>query len=98
MLLLITSIKLVCEVALLAMIGQGALHLMAGAKREGNVMYGLLRVATGPFTRAAARCLPARCSPRVAALLAFAVLMMAWLLATVAKIHHCLGTTLPGCR
>lgn len=98
MLLVISSLKLVCEIALLAMAGQGVLHLLAGAQREVNVFYGLLRGVTWPLTRAVKRCLPAAKAERWAPWITFVALSLAWLGATVAKIHHCLSVNFIGCR
>ena len=39
MLLLVSSIKLVAEIALMALIGQWLVGLMAGQRREQNVFY-----------------------------------------------------------
>jgi hypothetical protein len=38
-LLLLSSIKLVCEIALFALLGQGLLFILAGDKRETNFFY-----------------------------------------------------------
>jgi hypothetical protein len=51
MLLFVSSVKLVAEIALLALAGQFLLGLLAGQKRETNFFYKLLQVLTGPFTK-----------------------------------------------
>ena len=53
MLLLVSSVKLVAEIALLAFAGQWLLGLLAGKKREQNLFYKLLQVVTGPFVKGA---------------------------------------------
>ena len=50
MLTVLNAIQLVLYIALLALIGQGALYVLAGAKRDSNVFYKLLQVLTKPFT------------------------------------------------
>ena len=53
MLLLVSSIKLIAEIALMALIGQWLLGLLAGATRDTNLFYQLLTVLTGPFIKGA---------------------------------------------
>ena len=54
MLLLISSVKLIAEIALLSLLGQWILGLLAGQKREQNLFYQVLQVLTRPelFRRA----------------------------------------------
>ena len=51
MLPLVTSLKLIAEIALMGLAGQWALGLLAGAKRDRNVFYKLLEVLTSPFVK-----------------------------------------------
>jgi len=51
-LLVVSSIKLVAEIALMALAGQFVLGLLAGAKREQNFMYRMFQVLTSPFVKA----------------------------------------------
>ena len=53
MLAVVTAIKLVAEIALLAFAGQWLLGLLAGKRRDSNLFYRLLQVLTTPFVRAA---------------------------------------------
>ena len=53
MLLLATAVKLIAEIALMALLGQWLVGLLAGAGRDGNFFYRLLGVLTGPFVRLA---------------------------------------------
>jgi hypothetical protein len=52
MLFTLNALQLVLYIALLALVGQGLLALLAGAKRESNFFYKTLSVLTKPFTRA----------------------------------------------
>jgi len=45
---LVIILKTINEIALMALIGQGALYLLAGAKRDGNVVYFILKTMTMP--------------------------------------------------
>ena len=49
MLLFVSAVKLVAEIALMALAGQFLLGLLAGQKRDGNLFYQLLQVLTKPF-------------------------------------------------
>jgi uncharacterized protein YggT (Ycf19 family) len=42
--------QVVLYIALLALLGQGALYVLAGAKRDSNFFYKLLQVISKPFT------------------------------------------------
>lgn len=50
---LVIILKGVNEVALMALIGQGALFVLAGTRREGNFAYTLLKTVTAPILKAA---------------------------------------------
>jgi hypothetical protein len=98
MLLFWLAIKLCCEVALLALLGQGVLFVLAGSQRESNFFYGLLRVVTGPFTCLARKLAPAQVADRHLPWVAACMLAVLWLLATLEKLNHCLGVAVEGCR
>ena len=42
--------QLVLYVALLALVGQGVLYVLAGANRDRNIFYQLLQIVSKPFT------------------------------------------------
>lgn len=98
MLLLVMSIKLVAEIALLSLVGQWLLGLLAGAKRESNFFYRLLGVMTGPFVRGARWLSPRAVLDRHVPLVAFLMLMFVWLFATIFKIQICLEAGVQACK
>ncbi|MDR6858029.1 hypothetical protein [Variovorax guangxiensis] len=98
MLLLATSVKLIAEIALLAMVGQWLLGLLAGSKREGNFFYRLLQILTGPVVKAVRIITPRFVLDRHIPLAAFLALLSVWLVATVAKINLCLQLGVQACR
>ena len=53
MLALITTSKLIAEIALLALLGQELFGLLAGAKRDKNLFYQILQIMGKPFVRMA---------------------------------------------
>ena len=52
-LLLLVIIKGLAELAFMFFLGRGALYILAGHNRDGNICYGVLRVVTDPVIRAA---------------------------------------------
>ena len=51
-LLLLVILKALAELAFMFFLGRGALYILAGHKREGNIFYGVLRIVTDPIIRA----------------------------------------------
>lgn len=98
MLLLATSVKLIAEIALLAMVGQWLLGLLAGSKREGNFLYRLLQTLTSPVVKAVRIITPRFVLDRHIPLAAFLALLSVWLVATIAKINLCLQLGVQACR
>lgn len=98
MLLLATAIKLIAEIALMALLGQWLVGLLAGARRDGNLFYKLLKVLTDPFVRGARFITPRVVIDRHVPLVAFLLLGMTWSVATVSKISLCLELGVEACR
>lgn len=91
-------LKLLAEIALLALAGQWLLGLLAGAKREQNVFYQLLQVVTRPVVAGARLITPKLVIDRHLPLVAFLVLLFVWLAATIAKINICLRIGVELCK
>lgn len=98
MLLLVTSIKLLAEIALMAMLGQWLLGLLAGAKRDSNLFYQLLGIITRPVLRGARLISPRIVIDRHVPLVAFLLVAFVWLFATIAKVQICLEIGVQACR
>lgn len=96
MLWLTTTVKLLAEVALLALLGQWLLGALVGAQRERNPCYQVLAIVTRPVVRLAQALTGG--AGRGAQALAFSALLLLWLLATAAKIHLCLAVGVQACR
>lgn len=91
-------LKLLAEIALLSLLGQWVLGLLAGRKRDQNLFYQLFQVLTRPLI-AGARCI----SPRVILdrhlpLVAFLLLGFLWLVATITKINICVQIGVDLCK
>ena len=98
LLLIVSAIKLIVEIALMALVGQFLLGLLAGAKREQNFFYRLLQVLTNPVIKGVRFLTPHVVLDRHVPLAAFALLASIWLVTTIAKIDICLRVGIEQCR
>ncbi|MBH9552675.1 hypothetical protein [Inhella gelatinilytica] len=98
MLLTITAIKLVTEIALLALVGRWLLGVLAGAKREGNFFYQTLGAMTRPFEKLTRWISPKQVLDRHIPLAAGVLLLSTWLISTLLKIQTCLQVGVELCR
>ncbi len=98
MLLLVSSIKLITEIALMALVGQFLLGLLAGARRDSNLFYGVLEVLTRPFVKLTRLITPRFVLDRHVPLATFLLLALIWLVATGLKINLCVELGLQHCR
>ena len=85
MLWLAMCVKLVCEVALMALAGRFVLGLMVGPARAHNPFHRLLGWVVRPFERLAGRAAPL-------------LLALLWLAATATKLKLCLALGVQACR
>jgi hypothetical protein len=97
-LLLVEILKLVAEIALLALVGQWVLGLLAGAKREQNLFYQLFQVLTRPLIAGARVLSPRVILDRHLPLVAFLLLFFVWLVATITKIDICVRMGVHLCK
>ena len=98
MLLFVSAIKLLAEIALMALAGQFVLGLLAGTKREGNFFYRTLQVVTNPVIKGVRWLAPRVVLDRHIPLAALVLLISIWMVATVAKVDICLRVGLEACR
>ena len=98
MLLMVMTVKLITEIALMALLSQWLLGLLAGAKRETNMFYKLLQVITGPFIKLTRLVSPRFVLDQHIPLAAFLLLSMLWFVAVIAKINLCLQIGPGACR
>lgn len=85
-------LKALVEVALFAFMGQGILYVLAGASRDRNVVYGILKTLTAPITKFIRLVSPRFVVDQHIGLLAFFLLVVVWAGLTLAKINLVLGT------
>ena len=98
MLTLVSIVKLLAEIALLALAGQGVLSVLAGGKREQNIFYQLLQVMTRPFIAATRFITPRVVIDRHIPFGAFLLLFFVWLAATITKISICVDIGVELCK
>ena len=98
MLFTVSTIKLIAEIALLALFGQWVLGLLAGAKRSQNLFYQILQIVGKPFVVAARVITPKQIIDRHVPLVAFLLLLFIWLAATVMRIRICLEIGVELCK
>lgn len=92
MLNLLNAVQLVLYIALLALFGQGVLHVLAGARRELNFFYALLQVLSKPFTLTVRKIAPQQISDSFVPALTFVLLAVLYLAVTFERIDLCVTT------
>jgi len=98
MLLVVSIIKTIAEVALLALFGQWVLGLLAGAKKDQNLFYQILQIVGKPFVRVARVITPKVIIDRHVPLVAFLLLAFVWIGVTLLKIQTCLQIGVALCK
>ena len=91
-------IQLVLYVALLALLGQGALYVLAGAKRDQNLFYQLLQMVSKPFTFVVRKLTPAKVADRQVPVVTFFLLLLIYAVVTFEKMSLCVSLEMVGCR
>jgi uncharacterized protein YggT (Ycf19 family) len=98
MLTFLNALQLVLYIALLALLGQGILFLLAGHKRESNFFYSILKVLSKPFTIPVRKLTPAKVADEHVPIVTFFLLLIAYLVVTFEKINLCVGSQMVGCK
>lgn len=98
MLTLILAFKAVTEIALLALLGQRLLGALSGQKRSHNPFYRVLQAVGQPFVSLARRVSPRWVLDRHVPLVAFVLLLWAWVAMTLAKVSVCVEIGVAQCR
>ena len=98
MLNVLNIIQLVLYIALLALVGQGALYVLAGARRDSNFFYRLLQVISKPFTVPVRWITPKQVDDRHVPVVTFLLLLIAYAVVTFEKINLCMAANMVGCQ
>ena len=86
MLTLIIILKALAEIAGIALLGQGILYFLAGPNRENNIFYKILKVVTAPALKATRFIAPRFIPDRNIGFLTLFLIMVIWVILTIAKI------------
>ena len=98
MLFAASTLKLIAEIALLALFGQWVLGLLAGAKKDSNLFYQILQIIGKPFVVAARFITPKQIIDRHVPFVAFLLLLFVWIAATLTRIRICLEIGVELCK
>lgn len=98
MLALASAVKLVAEIALMALLGQWLLGLLAGTRKNANIFYQILQIIGRPFVSLARVLSPRMVLDRHVPLVAFLMLIFIWLGATIYRIRTCLEIGVELCK
>ncbi len=88
-LLLVSILRTLVEVAGFALLGQGALAVLAGKYREQNIFYRVLRLVASPVVRAVRFITPRLVIDAHIPMLAFFLLFWLWIVLALVKRHLC---------
>ena len=83
---IIVILKALTELAGVAFLGQGVLWVIAGSKRDQNMVYKLFKTLTSPVTRATRVVTPRVIIDAHIGLVAFFLLVVLWIALTAVKI------------
>lgn len=98
MLTVLSALQLVLYVPLLALLGQGILFLLAGAKRDQNFFYGILKIISKPFTVPVRWLTPAKVGDHQVPIVTFFLLLIAYAVVTFERINLCISAQMVGCK
>jgi len=91
-------VQLVLAIALLALAGQGALYLLAGAQRSRNIFYQLLQIVAKPFTGLVGRITPRQVGDHQVPVVTFFLLLIAYAVVFLELIKLCARVGMEACK
>ncbi len=87
--LIISMLRVVVEVAAYSLLGQGLLAVLAGAKRDENLFYRILKTITSPVVRGVRFITPRFVIDAHIPYIAFFLLFWIWIVLALAKRYLC---------
>jgi uncharacterized protein YggT (Ycf19 family) len=90
-------LQLLLYIPLLALLGQGVLYALAGAKRNENFFYQLLQLISKPFTFVVRKLTPAKVGDHQVPVVTFFLLLIAYAVVTLEKISLCVSLGVEQC-
>jgi hypothetical protein len=91
-------LQLLLYIPLLALLGQGLLFVLAGAKRNDNFFYQLLQLIAKPFTFVVRKVTPAKVGDSQVPIVTFLLLVIAYAVVSFEKIDLCVRIGLEQCK
>lgn len=101
MLTFLNAVQLVVYIALLSLLGQGVLYVLAGAKRETNFFYKLLQLLSKPFTVPVRKITPRMVGDHQVPFVTFFLLVVIYAVVSFERADLCITSNMvgqPGCR
>ena len=98
MLLVINVLQLVLYIAALALLGQGLLFLLAGAKRANNLFYQIFQNLNRPWFKVARWVAPKQIADSQIGFVAVMLVAILYVLVSLWKIDYCISVNMVGCR
>jgi uncharacterized protein YggT (Ycf19 family) len=101
MLTFLNIFQLVLYIALMALVGQGILYVLAGAKRDSNFFYKLLQVLSKPFTLPVRKITPKQVGDSQVPIVTFFLLAILYSVVTFERTDLCIRSNMvgqAGCR
>jgi hypothetical protein len=101
MLTVLNLLQLVLYIPLLALMGQGVLYVLAGARRDTNFFYKLLQLMAKPFTWPTRKITPKQIADEHVPFVTFFLLLVMYAVVTFERADLCVTSGLvgqPGCR
>lgn len=98
MLTFLTLFQLVLYVPLLALLGQGVLFVLAGAKRDNNFFYQLLKLISKPFTAIVRKLTPRQVADHQVPIVTFFLLLVVYAIVTFERVDLCVQVGVEQCR
>lgn len=98
MLTLAVTFKLIIEIALLSLAGQGVVGLLSGHARARNPVYRLFQLISQPWVRAARWVCPRAVLDHHVPLVAVFLLLLLWVAAAIAKVSICVHMGVALCK
>ncbi|MBZ0131777.1 MAG: hypothetical protein M9884_16340 [Rhodocyclaceae bacterium] len=96
-LFIVSVLRALVEVALLALLGQGLLALLAGSRRHNNFVYRLFMVITQPVISLVRRITPKVILDKHLPFVSFFLMFWLWILLAWVKRELCVLNGLAGC-
>jgi hypothetical protein len=91
-------LQLILYIPLLALVGQGALFVLAGPKRDANFFYKLLQLLSKPFTSIVRLATPRQVGDHQVPVVTFFLVVIVYFVVTFEKIDMCMRLGLENCR